>query len=627
MCGFTGYWSKGLIPERGREFLENACGLLRHRGPDDSGILIRGSTGIGFVRLSILDLETGMQPVVNQLDSTAIACNGQIYNYIELKSELPREHYATSGDMEVALNAYRHHGPEFPGKLNGMFAGVVHDPMRNRLVLFRDRFGIKPLYYVRNGSGLFFSSEIKPLAGAPEVSLELDRSLLAAFFKYRYVPGESTIFRGIRKLPPASVLILDTLTGHSTVRSYWEWKFEENSSITISEADEEFNRLFIDSVRIRLRSDVEVGSLISGGIDSSAVASAAAVHKPDIKLFTIGFSEPKYDETPDVDRFLSLMPRRFEGTESIRGICSPDHLGLLPGIIRSIEEPISLGTMVPTDQVCRLASSRLKVVLTGEGADEIFAGYRKFIVEAAAMAYPGASQIERKRLSELYPEMLTRLGGTPEDHITRHIAGELLFSEGELKDLLGADTPIDFTISDYIPEGVSRMEEPISAMQVIETLTRLPNYVNLRLDKLSMRHSLETRTPFLDYRLAEFAGTLPLNLRVNLATGGEKYICRESFRTHGILPPEVTGRAKKPFTMPIADWFTTPSSLPESIADILMGKEVDSQGILNGDLVRKYAGMVTGEGVGPETMISAGDRVFAMVVFTLWYGEFMKGIN
>ncbi len=627
MCGFTGYWSLDLMPERGREFLENACGLLRHRGPDDSGVLIRGNTGIGFVRLSILDLDTGMQPVVNPLDSTAIACNGQIYNYIELKSELPREHYTTSGDMEVALNAYRHHGPEFPGKLNGMFAGVVHDPIRNRLVLFRDRFGIKPLYYVRNGSGLFFSSEIKPLAGAPEVSLELDRRLLAAFFKYRYVPGESTIFRGIRKLPPASVLILDTLTGHSTVRSYWEWKFEENSSITLSEADEEFNRLFIDSVRIRLRSDVEVGSLISGGIDSSAVASAAAVHKPDIKLFTIGFSEPKYDETRDVDRFLSLMPRRFEGAESIRGICSPDHLGLLPGIIRSIEEPISLGTMVPTDQVCRLASSRLKVVLTGEGADEIFAGYRKFIVEAAAMAYPGASSKERKRLSELYPEMLTRLGGTPEDHITRHIAGELLFSEGELKDLLGADTPIDFTISDYIPEGVSRMEEPISAMQVIETLTRLPNYVNLRLDKLSMRHSLETRTPFLDYRLAEFAGTLPLNLRVNLATGGEKYICRESFRTHGILPPEVTGRAKKPFTMPIADWFTSTSSLPESIADILMGKEVDSQGILNGDLVRKYAGMVTGEGVGPETMISAGDRVFAMVVFTLWYGEFMKGIN
>lgn len=627
MCGFTGYWSKDLSRGRGREFLEESCRLQKHRGPDNSGVLIRGQTGIGFVRLSILDLETGMQPVINRADGTAIACNGQIYNYIELKDELPREHYATTGDMEVALNAYRHHGPGFPAKLNGMFAGVVHDPERNRLVLFRDRFGIKPLYYVRNGSGLFFSSEIKPLLKAPGVPRELDPDLLAAFFKYRYVPGERTIFKGIRKLPPASVLIQDTLSGDFSLETYWQWKFDENRNITSSEAGEEFNRLFTDSVKIRLRSDVEVGSLISGGIDSSAVASAAAVHKPDIKLFTIGFSEPKYDETPDVDRFLSLMPRRFEGAENIRGICSPDHLGMLPEIINAIEEPISLGTMVPTDQVCRLASSRLKVVLTGEGADEIFAGYRKFLVEAAAMAYPGASSVERKRLSELYPEMLTRVGGTPEDHITRHIAGELLFSENELAELLGADFPLGFTISDYIPEGVSRMEEPISAMQVIETLTRLPNYVNLRLDKLSMRHSLETRTPFLDYRLAEFAGTLPLDLRVNLAAGREKFICRESFRTHGILPPEVTSRAKKPFTMPIADWFTTPSGLPDPIADILMGREVDAQGILNGDLVRKYAGMVTGEGVGPETMVSAGDRVFAIVVFTLWYGDFMKGVN
>ncbi len=261
---------------------------------------------------------------------------------------------------------------------------------------------------------------------APGVPRELDPDLLAAFFKYRYVPGERTIFKGIRKLPPASVLIQDTLSGDYSLETYWRWKFHENRNITPEEAGEEFNRLFTDSVRIRLRSDVEVGSLISGGIDSSAVASAAAVRKPDIKLFTIGFSEPKYDETPDVDRFLSLMPRRFEGAENIRGVCSPDHLGMLPEIIRAIEEPISLGTMVPTRPGLPPGLQQAQGGPHRRRRDEIFAGYRKFLVEAAAMAYPGASSVERKRLTELYPEMLTRVGGTPEDHITRHIAGELL---------------------------------------------------------------------------------------------------------------------------------------------------------------------------------------------------------
>ncbi len=628
MCGFSGYVSKFTSINKGTYILEQMAEIQRHRGPDNSDILIRDNVGISFVRLSILDLATGMQPIVSKADDTAIACNGQIYNYIELKKELPSEHYQTSGDMEVALNAYRKYGDSFPNKLNGMFAGVIHDRREKKVFLFRDRFGIKPVYYTKTDEGFYFASEIKPLLSVPGVACEMDSSLLATYFTYRYVPGEKTLFKGIYKLPPASILTYDTTSESIKVNNYWEWNFNKtNNNISLAEASEEFNRLFTDAVKIRLRSDVEVGSFISGGIDSSAVASIAAIYKPSIKLFTIGFGEDKYDETNDVNTFLHLMRDRFRDAESIKQQCVSGSLAGLPSLIKSIEEPISLGTMVPTDQVCSLAANHLKVVLSGEGADEIFAGYRKFLVEAAALEYPTADATEKRRLLAMCPELKTRLKQGNEEHLARHIASEKLFSNNELIPLLGLSGEPQLDMSDIIPSSLSASTHPISAMQAIEVKSRLPNYVNLRLDKLSMKHSLETRTPFLDYRLAEFAASLPVHLRVNLKIAQEKYICRESFREHGVLPEAVTNRAKKPFTMPIADWFSDISILPEPIQNILSGTEVDRQGILDGKLVRKYAKQVSGKDVGPETMVSAGDRIFSIVVFSLWYKEFMEGIS
>ncbi len=626
MCGFSGFCAGSIGKEEGAAILRRMGDIQSHRGPDDSAVLHRGNVGISFVRLSILDLATGMQPIVSKVDDTAIACNGQIYNYIELRDELPSQHYETTGDMEVALNAYRHLGEDFPNSLNGMFAGVIHDQEKDALFLFRDRFGIKPVYYTETSRGFFFASEIKPLLGVPGVRCEMDRSLLPSFFTYRYIPGEKTLFKGIFKLPPASILKLDTRGGEFQVKQYWEWSFPSSQrNISLAEASEEFNRLFADAVRIRLRSDVEVGSFISGGIDSSAVASIAAIHKPAIKLFTIGFGEEKYDETGDVGEFLKMMSSRFSRAESVQRNCVSDQLDVLPDLVRSIEEPISLGTMVPTDQVCSLAAERLKVVLSGEGADEIFAGYRKFLVEAAALEYPSASVEEKRRLLLMCPELSLRLGGSDENHLMRHIASERLFNQSELVSLLGLTNEPELDVSSIIPGSLTASTNPISAMQAIEVKSRLPHYVNLRLDKLSMRHSLETRTPFLDYRLAEFSASLPVKLRVNLKAAQEKYICRESFKQFGVLPPSVADRPKKPFTMPIADWFSRTSTLPDSVRDILLGSEVDRQGILDGDLVRKYARQVTGTGVGPETMVSAGDRIFSIVVFSLWYREFMEG--
>lgn len=622
MCGVSGIVSSSIQEAPMRAALDGMNRVQRHRGPDDSAVLSRGEVGMAFNRLAILDLTTGMQPVTAREDGVTIACNGQVYNYIELKAMLPGQRYQTTGDMEVALHLYRSLGPGFLNHLNGMFAGVIHDPVRRRLLLFRDRFGIKPMHYTVNRSGFFFASEIPALLSLPWVSKEPDFSLLPVFFTYRYLPGERTIYRHILRLPPGSWLELDLDTGDYRIDRYWSYDFREPERYTDPvQASEEFIRLFRDAVRLRLRSDVEVGSFLSGGIDSSAVASLTAAIKPDLKLFTVTFDEEGYDEGPGVDEFVASMGGRFNGAETYLDKCRRDSLASLPGIVKALGEPLSLGAVIPTDRVCALASRRVKVVLTGEGADEVFAGYRKFLVEAAFIAHGSASSEERIRLEKLYPEIENRLREGNIGAVRRHIATEALFTRPELERLLGRtwDTH-DFFPPDALPEMDPGIH-PVKAMQAIECRSRLPDYVAARLDRLSMRHSLEARTPFLDYRLAEFAASLPVDMKVRPLQGLEKYICRRAFADGGVLPPHTALRPKKPFTMPMAHWFENPSSLPGELKEIALGTQVDRQGILDGSMVRELASGITGKGVGPETLVSGVDRFFAALVFTLWYRE------
>lgn len=619
MCGVTGIASRNISREAMASLLWLMNGIQRHRGPDESAVHVIDGVGIGFDRLAILDLSTGMQPITAPEDGITIACNGQVYNYLELKSLLPGQGYATSGDMEVALHLYRRFGTAFLSHLNGMYAGVVHDPVHRKLVLFRDRFGIKPMHYTVTPQGFFFSSEIPPLLHAPGVTGEIDGGLLPLFFTYRYLPGEKTIYRGILRLPPGSYLELDLNTGSFCITRYWNYDFTGAESYRdADEAAEEFLRLLHDSVRIRLRSDVEVGSFISGGIDSSAVASLTAGIKRDLKLFTVAFTEEAYDETHQVDQFVRSSGNLFADSKRFVRKCSKDSLQNLPEIVKALGEPLSLGAVIPTDQVCELASEHVKVALTGEGADEIFAGYRKFLVEEAFLQYRTAGSQERNRLLDLYPELERRLLAGEVDPVGRHIASESLFSKEELQRLLGSngETPLPL-------EGLHDLRQlhPVRAMQALECRTRLPDYVIARLDRLSMRHSLEARTPFLDYRLAEFAASLPIDLKLRPFDSLDKYICRKAFADSGILPDGISMRPKKPFTMPMAQWFEDTATLPDTLREIAEGMEVERQGILDGPMVRELAKGVTGRGVGPETLVSGADRFFAPLVFTLWYKE------
>lgn len=626
MCGISGIVSSSLSSDELRTRLREMGCLQRHRGPDDSDERVYtvgdSRVGLGFVRLSILDLETGMQPVVSKDDGCAIICNGQVYNYLELKQEVASEEFVTRGDVEVALHLYRQRGLEFLDSLNGMYAGAILDPRRKRLVLFRDRFGIKPLYYAHNGGSFFFASEIKPLLRGSGIRTELNREALPVYFSYRYVPGRDTMFRGIHRLPPGSCMVCDLESGSFEVHRYWEY-LPEAAGCTMDgkQAEDRFMQLLRDAVRIRMRSDVEVASLVSGGVDSSSVASLAASLQPELKLFTVSFDDPIYDELDDVRTLMREMPQVFGRAELVSRTCGPGSLEDLPRLIGSVEDCISLGTILPTDQVCRLASERVKVVLTGEGADEIFAGYRKFLLEMAAGEIDSMSPSQRKLMLRDFPELESYLEARDPDPSVRFIQSELLFSPEELSRLLGRKTEAVPFPHDAMPDVKEGMH-PLNQLLAMECRSRLPDYVVLRLDKLSMRHSLETRTPYLDYRLAEFAASLPVRLKVDLASRMGKYICRRTLSRYGVVNRATAFREKKPFTIPMAAWLLSGNELPDFVGEVLQSGSRNLSGYLDMEMVRKIWKGVTSRGVGPDTLVSEADRVFAVLTFGLWMDEF-----
>lgn len=628
MCGICGIVSESLPPSEIARRLRSAGTVQGHRGPDDSDELVTSCSGmvvgLGFVRLSILDLETGLQPIVSLEDGCAIACNGQVYNYLELRDEVSAESFTTTGDMEVALHLYRKLGRDFLHRLNGMYAGAIFDPRSKRLLLFRDRFGIKPLYYTTTGEGFFFASEVKALLELSGRVPEMETEVLPIYLSYRYVPGERTMFRGIRRLPPGSFLDLELSSGEWKVGRYWEYL--PGREVTVSHSEEAMDRfmwLLEDAVRIRMRSDVEVASLLSGGVDSSSVASLAAARQPEIKLFTVSFDDPLYDELGDVRNFLVDMKGRFARADLIHRVCSPESLDLLPELIRSVEDCISLGTILPTDQVCALASEHVKVVLTGEGADEVFGGYRKFLLEMAAEEYGSLSVADRAWLDRDFPELLDYMRIRAGDPRRRFVQSEQLFGPTELSSLLGREMGEVPFPEDALPE-LSPLMHPVEQLLAMECRSRLPDYVVLRLDKLSMRHSLETRTPYLDYRLAEFAAGLPVHMKVNLAQRMGKYICRKSLERGRAVDVKTAFRTKKPFTIPMAAWLLMAEKLPDFVGDIFLGGETDRQGILDPGMVRDIWKRVTTHGVGPETLVSDADRAFAVMTLSLWMKEFIR---
>ena len=568
MCGIFGIFNTDTARPVDHDVLGRMGHVLAHRGPDGGGLHTDGAVGIGMRRLSIIDLKTGDQPLANEDGSIWVVFNGEIYNYRELTQELLAKghRFSTASDTEVLVHLYEEYGEACVEPLRGMFAFAIWDHARRTLFLARDRLGIKPLYYADTPTGFVFGSELKLVAQSPWASRAVDQRALAAYLQYGYVPDPFSIIQGAVKLAPGHTLtVREGRSGGP--RRYWDVAAcfrRPTPPRSEAETSESLWMLLRDAVRSHLVSDVPVGAFLSGGVDSSAVVAimASEVGIP-IKTFSVGFREAAYNELA----YARAVAERF-GTEHYELVVGPQDLGVLDDLLGAFDEPFADASAIPTYLVSRLARPHVKVVLSGDGGDELFAGYDRYVVDhrrrhlgrLGDMGLGGGLRALSARLPEgtpgknfIYNISLPRMD--------RYLDAISVFPPRVLRNLLDpavasdARTQFDTTHSAGL--------DPLSRLQVLDLRTYLPGDILTKVDRMTMANSLEARVPLLDHRLVEFAGGLPARLR--LRSGETKFLLKRVLR--GRVPPEVLDRPKQGFAVPLEAWFS--EELPRVFHDVL----------------------------------------------------------
>jgi len=554
ICGVVALSPGASLP--GRDLLQRMTDALRHRGPDDEGYLQEPGVALGHRRLSIIDLSGGRQPISNEDGTRFIVFNGEIYNHIEVRSFLERKghRYRTGSDTETILHLVEEEGIPGLNRMNGMWAFAVWDRSRHRLLLARDRLGIKPLYYARVGALLLFASEIKSLLTSGLIPCDVDPVSLAAYLECQYVPGPRTIFRSVQKLPPGHALVADPLG--LRLERYWRPSFDPRPSIRFEEARERLRDLLTDAVRLRLLSEVPLGAFLSGGIDSSIVVGLMGqVMNQPVQTFTVGFQgEGWYDESVEAD----AVARHFATDHHALSVTSLDLPAHLEQAVRALDEPMADPAAIPTYLISRFARQRVTVALTGEGADELFGGYDHYRFErllrglgplGSLMGLVGSAlprslfsarvrkALEAAALEEPYRHLRVRATLAPED-----VGALMRFrTEGLPRATLEA-----------IEECLDRFhsEDSINRLLFQDAFTWLPDDLLMKVDKMSMLASLEARVPFLDYRVVEFAFGLPGSFK--LRGQRTKILLRETFGD--LLPRKTLARRKHGLALPIQRW-------------------------------------------------------------------------
>jgi asparagine synthase (glutamine-hydrolysing) len=532
MCGIFGAFHFGCgAPSPG--VLDAMAQAIGHRGPDATGCYDDDDVALGNRRLSILDLSSASnQPLSSDDGLTVVVQNGEIYNFVELRDELREagRRFDTTGDTEVLLRAYEHWGPDFVTRLNGMFAIAIYDQRQRTLRLYRDRLGVKPLYIAGgDGERLWFASEIKAiLATGFEVKPNL--SAFAQYFALNYVPQPETVFAGIRHLPPGCMAEISATAG-VVISRYWDLaEVRVRTDMSEVEARDGILALLDDATRIRMRSDAPFGAFLSGGLDSSTVVGFMSRHaREPVRSYSIGFDDPRFDETEH-----ALAAARLFGTEHRTERMSNDGVDLWPRFIWHCDQPHGDISFIPTDQVSSLAARDVKMVLTGDGGDELFAGYEKYLD-----VFP---QGDTAHLKAGWEEGFVRDSG--------------LLSDGQAYSLLAG--PLRDVYRDGRPHAALTDEilradhqDPINRVLMAETLTLLPGNNLVKPDRMAMANSLEVRSPFLDYRLAEFAFSIPGEMK--LRGGQTKAILKDAVEP--MLGRALTRRTKQMFTVPVGEWF------------------------------------------------------------------------
>ena len=632
MCGINGIaLSTRSRRQMDRDDVLRMRDVITHRGPDDAGLFMDGRVALGHRRLSIVDVAGGHQPMTNEDGSLQIIYNGEIYNHADYRQELEeRGHvYKTHCDTETILHLYEEHGPRCVDYLRGMFAFAIWDSRKRELFIARDRLGVKPLYFAHTEDGsLYFGSEIKTLFAANALKPEINFEALPDYLANHATSGEDTLYRGVKRLLPGHTLIWRD--GEIEISKYWDVSFVKTQDETRSDKDyiAEWAEMFRTSVRLRLMADVPLGMFLSGGIDSSAIAAVMSdmVAEP-IKTFSVAFAEREANELA----YARIVAQAYK-TNHHEVVVSPEEFfQALPKLVWHEDEPLAHPSSVALYFVSLLASQHVKVVLTGEGSDELLAGYgryRKTILNLSA------GKLYRSFAPSILREAVSNgVKGLPASRVRQKLLRSFLTLTPDIETIYFDNFAVfplsmqTFLLSDETREQVGLIDpytgvrdalEQTDARSLLDRLlyADIKTYLHellMKQDQMSMATSVESRVPFLDHKLVEFTCTLPERLK--LRGGTTKYILREAMK--GVLPEQILSRPKMGFPVPIASWFR--GAYTSVIDEYVLSDRAISRGIFNADSVRQ---LVARHQSGNE---NHDERLWALVNFEIWQRQFFDG--
>jgi asparagine synthase (glutamine-hydrolysing) len=625
MCGICGIYSPHTS---GVDYgtLQKMTDAIVHRGPDDSGYFIDKSVGIGMRRLSIIDLESGHQPIHNEDESLWIVFNGEIYNYKMLRPHLEQNghQFLTESDTEVILHLYEDMGMDCVSRLNGMFAFAIWDSKKKRLFLARDRIGVKPLHYAEIKEGLVFGSEIKSILQDQRVPRKVNSHALREYLGFEYIPGSETMFQGIFKLLPGHILTFD----HQglSIRPYWDLNYPVNRSN--QPLDVITNNLYDrlkKSIEMRMISDVPLGAFLSGGIDSSSIVGIMSeISDQPIQTFSIGFDDKSYNELSYARKVADLF-----NTEHHEKIITPDVVNLVHTIIQYLDEPLADVSVFPTYLVSQLAASKVKVALSGDGGDEIFAGYDWYKASKAdayyhrlpctlrnSIGYVANAVPPSKKKKGLVNEIKRFVEGANNPDDLYHIRWQYFITDSERKSLVSDEhqkSDLQVGPSGLINFYYTQNSAPdrLSREQYVDLKMYLPDDILVKVDRMSMANSLEARVPFLDYTFVEFAATIPSDLKLRGLVS--KYILKKSMGK--LLPHEILYRKKQGFSIPMKNWLK--DELQGLMSELLSPGRIREDGFFNEDYTKKIIQQHI------EGKRNNAHQIWSLMLFNLWYEKYI----
>ncbi len=623
MCGIAGIaLFNGSMPTA--QQLRRMCDAIVHRGPDDAGYNIHGQVALGMRRLSIIDIRGGQQPIFNETGTVLTVFNGEIYNFRELRQQLQlRGHiFSTQTDTEVIVHAYEEYGRNFPQYLNGMFAIALHDTVQNKLFLVRDHLGIKPLYYAYSNRHLVWGSEIKAILASGLVERSLDMNAMGEFFAWEYVPGEATLFQQIRKLKPGSRLEIDLAKPRCDPALFWDVpKTQEDHTLSAIDWKEQVASKLKQSVQQQMISDVPLGAFLSGGVDSSLIVALMGA----AKTFSIGFDDPSYNELNWAQRVADHL-----GVSHTSDVIEPQVADLFERLMQFMDDPIGDFSIFPTYLVSQLAREQVTVTLSGDGGDELFGGYETYLADDKARQYVRLPQVLRTQgldrlIRSLKPQSQKKglvnkakrfIEGMDYSESLSHARWRIFAGETALQKLLTREAsaeitqPVDQHIVSLFQQAGAR--SPLNRSLYVDVKSYLSDNILVKVDRMSMAVSLETRVPYLDPELVELAFRMPAEYKVNK---GRTKVLLKSLAAQRV-PAECVYRPKEGFSIPIKNWLKT--QFRPVLEDYLQPDRLQQQGLFQVGTVERLK-QEHFSGVANHSHI-----LWSLIVFQAWHRRWFE---